>query len=98
MPIPNPLGSTVSYQLNPATRTRLGPGPQNAHPRVHAAMSLPQIGHMDPEFLKVVESVKALLRYVWQTENAFTVPVSGTGGLYLCNFHQAVSGLDLLFW
>ena len=34
---------------------------------------------MDPDFLKTMEDVKALLRYVWQTENSFTVPVSGTG-------------------
>lgn len=93
MVVANPLGGpAVSYQLCPATRTLLGPGPQNAHPRVHAAMSLPQVGHMDPEFLKIVESVKALLRYVWQTENAFTVPVSGTGEIeFLDDFWQ-------IFW
>jgi alanine-glyoxylate transaminase/serine-glyoxylate transaminase/serine-pyruvate transaminase len=77
--VANPLGTSVSPQLAPATRTLLGPGPQNAHPRVHSIMSLPQVGHMDPDFLKTMEDVKALLRYVWQTENSFTVPVSGTG-------------------
>lgn len=77
--VPNPLGKEVAAQLNPATRTLLGPGPQNAHPRVHAAMSLPQVGHMDPDFLRIMEDIKSLLRYVWDTKNSFTIPVSGTG-------------------
>ena len=41
--VANPLGTSVSPQLAPATRTLLGPGPQNAHPRVHSIMSLPQV-------------------------------------------------------
>jgi alanine-glyoxylate transaminase / serine-glyoxylate transaminase / serine-pyruvate transaminase len=65
--------------VNPPRRLLLGPGPQNAHPRVHAAMSLPQIGHMDPSFMTIMDETKSLLKYVWQTENRFTIPVSGTG-------------------
>jgi alanine-glyoxylate transaminase/serine-glyoxylate transaminase/serine-pyruvate transaminase len=42
-------------------------------------MALPQVGHMDPSFLTIMEDTKALLRYVWQTNNRFTIPVSGTG-------------------
>ena len=64
---------------NPPRRLLLGPGPQNAHPRVHAAMSIPQIGHMDPSFMTIMEESKVLLKYVWQTANGFTIPVSGTG-------------------
>eukprot|EP00392_Amoebophrya_sp_AT5.2_P016024 g16262.t1 len=80
MVVANPLtAGKIKPQLAPVTRLLLGPGPQNAHPRVHAAMSLPQIGHMDGDFLRIVEDIKHLLRYVWQTENSFTVPVSGTG-------------------
>lgn len=64
---------------NPPRRLLLGPGPQNAHPRVHAAMALPQVGHMDPSFMHIMDETKSLLQYVWQTENRFTIPVSGTG-------------------
>ncbi|CAD7974980.1 unnamed protein product [Amoebophrya sp. A25] len=74
-----PAPGTVVPRLNPESRLLLGPGPQNADPRVHAAMALPQIGHMDPDFLRIMEDIKMMLRYMWQTENAFTVPVSGTG-------------------
>eukprot|EP00667_Euglena_gracilis_P006802 EG_transcript_6865 len=42
-------------------------------------MSLPQIGHMDPSFIAMMEEIKGMLRYVWQTNNEFTIPVSGTG-------------------
>jgi alanine-glyoxylate transaminase/serine-glyoxylate transaminase/serine-pyruvate transaminase len=42
-------------------------------------MALPQVGHMDPAFMVIVEDLKELLRYVWQTKNRFTIPVSGTG-------------------
>lgn len=73
--IPNPNVPV----FDPPKRLLFGPGPGNAHPRVHAAMSLPQVGHMDPAFISMAEEVKALLRYVWQTKNNLTIPVSGTG-------------------
>lgn len=63
MVVANPLtAGKIKPQLAPVTRLLLGPGPQNAHPRVHAAMSLPQIGHMDGDFLRIVEDIKHLLR------------------------------------
>lgn len=79
--VDNPIvtGQVKHFGSTVPTRLLLGPGPQNAHPRVHAALSLPQVGHMDPGFLAIVEDVKKLLRYVWQTKNEFTIPVSGTG-------------------
>ena len=65
--------------FNPPKRLLMGPGPGNAHPRVHAAMALPQIGHMDGAFLQMAEEIKEMLSYAWQTKNPFTVPCSGTG-------------------
>ncbi|KAF4710238.1 hypothetical protein FOZ63_015898, partial [Perkinsus olseni] len=79
MLVDNPFSSGEVKPFKGPTRLLLGPGPQNAHPEVHAAMSLPQVGHMDVEFLAIVEDLKKLLRYVWQTKNTFTIPVSGTG-------------------
>ncbi|CAD7968661.1 unnamed protein product [Amoebophrya sp. A120] len=79
--VKNPLLDTklVKPQLAPVKRLLLGPGPQNAHPRVHAAMALQQVGHLDADFMRIVEDIKHMLRYMWQTQNLFTVPVSGTG-------------------
>ena len=66
-------------ELNPPTRLLLGPGPINVDPRVMRAMGAPIIGHLDPEFLKVMDETKQLLQYTFQTENYLTLPVSGTG-------------------
>ncbi len=78
--------------LNTAPRILLGPGPSMAHPRVLRAMATPLVGHLDPQFLQVMTDVQELLRYAFQTRNALTIPVSGTGSAgmeaALCNFIQ----------
>lgn len=71
-------------------RCLLGPGPSNVHPRVLSALSYPLIGHLDPQFIALMNQVQEDLRYVFQTENTLTIPVSGTGSAAmeagLCNF------------
>ncbi len=57
----------------------MGPGPSNVDPRVLEAMALPTIGHLDPDFINVMESIKTMLRQVMLTENELTIPVSATG-------------------
>ena len=56
-----------------------GPGPSEVHPSVLAAMGTPMVGHLDPAFLQIMEEVKELLRFVFETDNEFTLPISGTG-------------------
>ncbi|MGQ9629903.1 MAG: pyridoxal-phosphate-dependent aminotransferase family protein [bacterium] len=72
--------------LNPSTRILMGPGPSDVHPRVLRAMATPLVGHLDPDFIAIMEEVKDLLRYVFQTKNKLTIPVSGTGsaGMETC--------------
>ena len=65
--------------LDMPPRLLLGPGPSNAHPRVLRALSNRQVGHLDPRFIELMNEVQSLLRYAWQTNNAVTIPVSGTG-------------------
>lgn len=60
-------------------RLLLGPGPSPVHDRVLQAMARPTVGHLDPQFLAVMDDVNARLRRVFGTENALTFPVSGTG-------------------
>ncbi|WP_017327849.1 alanine--glyoxylate aminotransferase family protein [Synechococcus sp. PCC 7336] len=60
-------------------RLLLGPGPSNADPAVLNAMTTRQVSHLDPEFLARMSEIQSLLRYVWQTENQLTIPISGTG-------------------
>ncbi|KAA3644639.1 MAG: alanine--glyoxylate aminotransferase family protein [Chloroflexi bacterium] len=73
------MDATRYTDLNTAQRTLLGPGPSMVHPRVLRAMATPLIGHLDPQFIAVMNEVQELLRYVFQTENELTIPVSGTG-------------------
>ncbi len=66
-------------QLDVSPRILLGPGPSNAHPRVLQALGMRQVGHLDPQFIGLMNETQELLRYTWQTDNRLTIPVSGTG-------------------
>jgi alanine-glyoxylate transaminase/serine-glyoxylate transaminase/serine-pyruvate transaminase len=59
----------------------MGPGPSDVHPRVLAAMARPTIGHLDPAFVGMMEELKELLRYAFQTANDVTFPISGPGSV-----------------
>jgi alanine-glyoxylate transaminase/serine-glyoxylate transaminase/serine-pyruvate transaminase len=76
--------------LNTTARILLGPGPSMVHPRVLRAMAHPLVGHLDPQFIALMNEVQELLRFVFQTQNRVTIPVSGTGSAgmeaALCNF------------
>ena len=60
-------------------RILMGPGPSNPYPEVMQALARPVLGHLDPEFLDVLDETCARLRRVFRTENALTLPISGTG-------------------
>jgi len=77
-----PINTAHLVGLQPiATPSRLllGPGPSNAHPTVLQALSRTPIGHLDPLYVELMGEVQELLRYVWQTDNRLTIPMSGTG-------------------
>ena len=60
-------------------RILLGPGPSTANPRVLQAMMAPMIGYLDPDYLLIMDEVSALLKLVFQTNDALTMALSGTG-------------------
>jgi len=60
-------------------RVLMGPGPGNPYPEVAAALTRPMLGHLDPEFLAVLDETGERLRAVMRTDNRLTFPVSGTG-------------------
>jgi alanine-glyoxylate transaminase/serine-glyoxylate transaminase/serine-pyruvate transaminase len=62
-------------------RVLMGPGPSDVHPRVLAAMAQPTIGHLDPVFVALMDTIKQQLRRVFRTENELTMPVSGPGSV-----------------
>jgi len=73
------LSSRSVSDLNPPPRILLGAGPSNVHPRVYQAMMAPILGHLDPDFLHIMDETKDLLRAVFRTQNEETIAVSGTG-------------------
>ena len=64
----------------------MGPGPSDVHPRVLEALARPTIGHLDPQFVGMMDEVKELLKYAFQTTNEFTIAVSapGSAGMETC--------------
>jgi alanine-glyoxylate transaminase/serine-glyoxylate transaminase/serine-pyruvate transaminase len=60
-------------------RILMGPGPCNPYPEAIAGLARPMLGHLDPEFIAVLDETCDRLRAVWRTDNAVTLPVSGTG-------------------
>jgi len=66
-------------ELTPPVRLLMGPGPSNVSYRVLRAMSTPIIGHLDPEFIRLMDDVCQMLRDTFMTKNRLTFPVSGTG-------------------
>ncbi len=66
-------------ELRTPNRILMAPGPTNVDPRVYRAMLNPVLGHLDRDFLKVMDDVQVLLKRLFQTENRLTFPVSATG-------------------
>jgi alanine-glyoxylate transaminase/serine-glyoxylate transaminase/serine-pyruvate transaminase len=72
--------------FHPPARTLMGPGPSDVDPRILEAMSRPTIGHLDPAFVGMMDGMKDLLRYAFQSDYALTIPVSapGSAGMETC--------------
>src|SRR6266540_6536744 len=65
--------------FQPPKRVLLGPGPSPVEDRVLEAMAAPVLGHLDPLFLRCMDDIQEMLRYVFETDNRVTVPISATG-------------------
>ncbi len=65
--------------LSPPQRLLLGPGPSPIEPSVLQAMAKPVLGHLDPEFIQIMDQTSERLRQVFRTRNHLTFPISGTG-------------------
>jgi alanine-glyoxylate transaminase / serine-glyoxylate transaminase / serine-pyruvate transaminase len=66
-------------EFHPPRRVLLGPGPSPVDDRVYRALAAPLVGHLDPLFVRLMDEIQVLLRYVFETNNRLTIPVSGTG-------------------
>ena len=69
----------MTTSFHPPVRMLLGPGPTDVSPRVLEAIGRPTIGHLDPEFIRLMDEIKALLQYAFKTSNPLTLPISAPG-------------------
>ncbi len=76
----------MSQSFYPPRRVLMGPGPSDVSPRVLGALARPTIGHLDPRFVDLMDDIKQLLQYAFQTDNALTLPISapGSAGMEAC--------------
>ncbi|WP_163371298.1 pyridoxal-phosphate-dependent aminotransferase family protein [Endozoicomonas acroporae] len=72
--------------FHPPKRTLMGPGPSDVHPRITEALARPTIGHLDPEFIRMMDELKSLIQYAFKTSNRLTLPISapGSAGMEAC--------------
>jgi len=84
--------------FNPPIRTLMGPGPSDINPRVLQAMGRPTIGHLDPQFIVMMDELKVLLQNAFQTKNELTMPVSapGSAGMESCFVNLVQPGDEVI--
>lgn len=78
--------STSFQSFIPANRTLMGPGPSDVNPSILNALCRPTLGHLDPSFIDLMDEVKQLLQFAFETTNPLTMPVSapGSAGMEAC--------------
>ena len=85
-------------QLAPSERVLLGPGPSAVPTRVLQALAAPTVGHLDPEYLQIMDETRHLLQAVFSTKNDMTMAVSGTGsaGMEACVCNLVEPGDEMI--
>ena len=82
----------------PPQRTLMGPGPSDVNPRILSALGRPTIGHLDPVFIDLMDEIKVLLQFAFQTKNELTLPVSapGSAGMETCFVNLIEAGEQVI--
>ena len=85
-------------QLKPSQRILMGPGPSDVSVRVLQALAAPTLGHLDPEYLQIMDDTRSMLQEVFQTANPMTLAASGTGsaGMETCVVNLIEPGDEMI--
>jgi alanine-glyoxylate transaminase/serine-glyoxylate transaminase/serine-pyruvate transaminase len=80
------ISAPTVNSFTPPRRTLMGPGPSDVYPEVLAAQARPTIGHLDPLFVGMMDELKGLIQYAFQTKNEMTLAISapGSAGMEAC--------------
>lgn len=86
------------HSFHAPNRILMGPGPSDVSDRVLKALSQQTVGHLDPSFITLMDEIKALLQYAFQTKNELTIPVSapGSSGMETCFMNLVEPGDKVL--
>ena len=92
------ISSTNTTSFIPPVRTLMGPGPSDVNPRILQALARPTIGHLDPLFVGMMDEMKGMLQYAFQTHNDLTIPVSapGSAGMETCFVNLVQPGDEVI--
>ena len=71
----------LTGSFHPSQRVLLGPGPSDVPARVLNAMAAPTLGHLDPEYLALMDDTRRQLQTIFRTANELTLAISGTGSV-----------------
>lgn len=84
--------------ITPPQRVLLGPGPSDVPPRVLSALAAPTIGHLDPQYLRIMDETRSMIREVFSTTNEMTMATSGTGsaGMEMCVVNLIEPGDEMI--
>jgi alanine-glyoxylate transaminase/serine-glyoxylate transaminase/serine-pyruvate transaminase len=76
----------------------MGPGPSSVSPEVYKSLSKFTIGHLDPQFINIMDTIKTQLQVLMGTKNELTIPISGTGsaGMETCFVNLIEKDEDVL--
>jgi alanine-glyoxylate transaminase/serine-glyoxylate transaminase/serine-pyruvate transaminase len=78
-PAAEPWDANAIPEINIPPRYLMGAGPSASYPAALRAMGANTLGHLDPQFIEIMNNVGIMLRAVFQTKNDLTGAVSGTG-------------------
>jgi alanine-glyoxylate transaminase/serine-glyoxylate transaminase/serine-pyruvate transaminase len=65
--------------FEPAERLLMGPGPSPIYPSVLQSLAKPTLGHLDPQFINMMDEIKQMTQYAFQTSYPLTFIVSAPG-------------------
>ncbi len=84
--------------FTPPHRILMGPGPSDVPQRILDASARSTIGHLDPKFIDLMDEIKLLLQFAFQTNNRLTMPISapGSAGMEACFVNLVEPGEKVL--
>jgi alanine-glyoxylate transaminase/serine-glyoxylate transaminase/serine-pyruvate transaminase len=85
-------------EIKIATRRLMGPGPSTVPQSILEALAQPTMGHLDPLFIRIMDQIRELQRYAFQSDSphTFTLSAPGSAGMEACLVNMLEPGDEIL--